>query len=79
MASPGRAVYVVWIDHAKTEGDPKGLKLVERHTLGWVVKETHKSIVLAMDVNGKGKDRVREYGFIIRKTDVQRIETVSLG
>ena len=59
-----KAVYVKWLDHAKTDGDPKGMKPMVRHTLGWVVKETDSYLVLAMDTSPKA----REYGFCIVKS-----------
>jgi hypothetical protein len=70
-----RAVYVEWMDHSKTEEDPRGLKPVKRRTLGWVVKETAKYIVVTMDLNGKA----REYGFCIMKSDALVIQTIDLG
>ena len=70
MASSGkRAVYVVWLDHTKTDGDPKGLKPVVRHTLGWVVKDQPTYITVTMD-RSKGQ---REYGFSLIKRDILRL------
>lgn len=70
-----RAVYVEWMDHGKTDGDPKGMKPMKRRTLGWVVTETPKHIVVTMDLNGKQ----REYGFCIMKSDTLVIQTLDLG
>jgi len=79
MASSGKrkrhdVAYIKWLDHCKTEGDPKGLKPVVRHTLGWVVKETPEYVVLAMD---RSKE-AREYGFAIIKADILDSFAVSL-
>jgi len=67
------------MDHAKTDGDPKELKPVKRHTLGWVVRETHDYVILAMDQNGKRGDATREYGYCVMKSDLLRIETLAVG
>jgi len=71
MGSSGKqVVYVKWLDHAKTDGDPKELKPVVRHTIGWLVKETKEYVCVSADLSREpgGKKQVREYGFCIVKS-----------
>lgn len=64
-----KAVYVRWLDHAGTNGDPKKMKPFVRHTVGWLVKENSRYVILAMDHCRVG----REYGYLILRGDILKM------
>lgn len=71
-----KAVYVEWLDHmAGSEAeDVKTIKPIVRRSLGWLVKDRKKYIVIAMDTSREGE----EHGFAIVRDLIRDMREIEL-